>query len=114
MAKSAAPSVLGRGSVTAVGSVGHIFPFSVAEFLVRRAEAPLLPHGEYCGQRVGNETSIAVEERLPRGVLSYCVALKENDRAVWKIEHLSRSDRGSDRVAIYRSDLPVLVVIKRV
>src|SRR5713101_6510320 len=107
MAESAASRAGRLGRVRAVGSIGHVFPFTIAEFLVIRAEAPLLPHDEYCGESVGYEAPFAIEERLSGRVLLHGIAFKENDRAIRKIEHVSRTDRGGDGVDIYGPDLLV-------
>src|SRR6266508_1532147 len=73
-----------------------------------RTRAPCLHQGD-------TNAADGVEERLSGGILLlYGIALKKNDRAVGKVEHFPRFDRGSDGVAVDFPDLPVLIIVERV
>src|SRR5437879_7802882 len=111
MAKSAATRALRRGSVTAVRSVGDIFPLAIAKLFIVDAEALFLPHHEYCGQGGRYETSVVVEDRFAVGVLLHGIALEKDDRSIGKVERLSGRHRGGYAVAPHRPDLPILEVV---
>src|SRR5258708_2636036 len=114
MTQGAATRRGGKGSRCTVGSIGDIFPLSVAKFLVVHTEAFFLPHHEDRRERVRDKTPAAVENRLTASVLLHCVRLKENDGPVREIPGRSGIYRSGNAVAPHNPDLPVLEIVERV
>src|SRR5262249_29178496 len=112
MAEGAATRCRRKRSGRAVGSIGDIFPLSVTQLLVVRAEAFLLPHHEYRRERVRNETAVGVKNRTSVRVLLHGVRLKENDGSVGEIPGRPGIYRSCDAVAPHDPDLPILEIVK--
>src|SRR5713101_6237249 len=112
MAERAAARPRRRRGIGAIGPVRDIFPLAVAEILIVRAEALLFSHDEQRRQLVGNETAVVIEQRLPITVLLNRVALEENDRAIRKIERVTRHHRSRRWIGINAPNLTVLVVVE--
>src|SRR5258708_28826731 len=112
MAQGAATRRGGQGSRCTVGSVGDIFPLSVAKFLVVYSEAFFLPHHEDRRECIWDETPVAVENRFAVRVLLHCVRFEENDGSIREIPGCSRIYRCGNAVAPYDPDLPVLEIVE--
>src|SRR5262249_13158440 len=112
MAEGATARTGRRSCRGAVGAVRRIFPFPVSKLFVVCSETLLLPHDKYGRQASRNEPTVGIQNGLAGRILLYAVALEQNDRAVWKIEHLSGSHQSSGIVAVYLSDLTVLVIVE--
>src|SRR5215471_3396074 len=112
MAKRATAGVRRRCCSGAVGPVRSVLPFAISELLVVCPETLFLPHYKYGRQVNRNETAVSVQNWLTGRILLDGIALEQDDRAIWKIEHLSRIYRSSGVVAIYFSDLTILVIVK--
>src|SRR5882724_11443372 len=99
MAQGAATRRGGQCSRGTVGSIGHIFPLAVTNFLVVRTEAFFLPHHKDRRKRVRDEAAAAVENRLSVRVLLHSVRFEENDGSVREIPGRSGIYRSGDAVA---------------
>src|SRR5262249_4184979 len=98
----------------AVGPVSDVLPLAITELAILRAKAPLFPHDENCVENVRNEAAVAIEDGLARGILLHGITLKEQNRAVGKIEGLCGRHRRGNLVAVDGANLPILVVVEHV
>src|SRR5436190_1896195 len=112
MAKGATAGTRRRCCSGAVGPVRAVLPFTISKLLIVCTETWLLPHYKYRRQVSRNETAVGVQNGLASRILLHGVALEQDDRAVGKIEDLSRTYGSSGIVTIYLSDLAILVIVK--
>src|SRR5207247_7605022 len=112
MAECATAGTRGGCCSGAVGPVRSVVPFAISKLFVVGPETLLLPHYKYGRQVNRHETAVGVQNGLACRILLHGIALEQDDRAIWKIEHLSGIHRSCGIVAIYFSDLTILVIVK--
>src|SRR5207249_2669733 len=100
MAECATAGTRGGCCSGAVGPVRNVLPFAISKLFVVSSETLLLPHHKYGRQVNRNETAVGVQNGLAGRILLHGIALEQDDRAIWKIEHLSGIHRSCGIVAI--------------